>query len=185
MPKRENSHWDEKVHLRELAIQMTGKARPAVLDLFAARGRLWGSLQHGEYLGMEKDKAKARTGVLVGDNMKFLPTLDLSGFDIIDCDAFGIPDKQIDAISKNGTLRDGTVLVYTCIRQGNTPVPRELARHSGVGGIARKAPAMLGRYAGEIFDNMLSELSPKRVEYVITDGSVTKRYGFIVVNRNK
>ena len=185
MPKRESSHWDEKLHLRELAIQMTGKARPSVLDLFAARGALWGSLPHGEYLGIEKDKAKARPGVLVGDNMKFLPTLDLAEFDIIDCDAFGIPDKQIDAISKNGTLRAGTVVVYTCIRQGNTPVPRELARHAGVEGIAKRAPQILGRYAGEIFDHMLSELAPKRVEYVINDGSVTKRYGFIVVNREK
>lgn len=60
MSKRENSHWDEKIRLREVAIERTGKKRPSVLDLFAARGALLSSLPHGDYLGMEKDKAKAR-----------------------------------------------------------------------------------------------------------------------------
>jgi len=70
-----------------------------VLDCFSADGLIWQEVKKRskakiQVLRIEKEKGKK--GVyLPGDNLKYLSTLDLSAFDVIDLDAFGVPFEQL------------------------------------------------------------------------------------------
>lgn len=77
----------------------------AVLELFGGEGILWSEVKkqtgkHIEVLSIDINKYKRLQ--LQGDNTKFINSLDLSMFDVIDIDAWGSPYKQLDMILKRG-----------------------------------------------------------------------------------
>lgn len=74
-----------------------------VLELFGGEGILWNEVkkQTGkkiEILSIDKNKYKRLQ--LQGDNIKFIDSIDLSIFNVIDIDAWGSPYKQLDTILK-------------------------------------------------------------------------------------
>lgn len=106
----DNSHLDLKLEIRREILQEIMSANRdrktiTVLDCFAGKGLIWSSIASQfeiEYphvslsiTPIEKRKNLARSPYLVGDNMKFLTTLDLNQFDIIDLDAYGVPIQQL------------------------------------------------------------------------------------------
>lgn len=107
----DNTHAEWKVALRKLAIKDLKEIR--VLDMFAGENRLWSKIEKDYYYGIEQQKGKGKN--LYADNLKVIPSLDLSRFTIIDCDSYGIPYQQIKLVFENPTLQDGTVIIYTCI----------------------------------------------------------------------
>ena len=85
-----------------------------LLDCFRGEGLIWNHIKESrpditfEITGI--DQKKDRNGIyLVGDNLKYLANMDLSGFDIIDLDAYGVPYKQCEMIFKNPTAVGKTV----------------------------------------------------------------------------
>ena len=70
-----------------------------VLDSFSANARIWSKIARmtGRKISLTRiDMDKHRKGVyLVGDNMRIMQSLDLSVYDVIDLDAYGIPYDQI------------------------------------------------------------------------------------------
>jgi hypothetical protein len=76
-----------------------------VLELFGGEGVLWAEVikQTGKTVNiLSIDKNKYRRLQLQGDNMKFIESLDLKIFDLIDIDAWGSPFKQLDMILNRG-----------------------------------------------------------------------------------
>ena len=71
-----------------------------ILDAFAGEGILWGRIKISKpkinFRILHIDK-NTNSG-LKGNNLKFLPSLDLSKFDIIDLDAYGSPFDQLEII---------------------------------------------------------------------------------------
>ncbi|NCU32487.1 MAG: hypothetical protein EOM23_06055 [Candidatus Moranbacteria bacterium] len=128
--KTDNSHINEKIQLRLLAIK--GLKTPRVLDCFSGTGKLWKEVnkiagKDIEVLGIEKEKGKNRKA-LQGDNLKYLPVIDLSLFDVVDLDAYGIPFKQIQILKK----RDyHGIIVVTCIQTGMGQLPNKLLEELG------------------------------------------------------
>ena len=93
----DNSYFDVKVKLR---VDNLPRGKCQVLDCFAGDGNIWEEIKHKnpqrhiEVLRIDAKKSKA--GVyLKGDNRKFLPTLDLNQFNVIDLDAYGVPYHQL------------------------------------------------------------------------------------------
>lgn len=109
--KTDNSHFEKKVILRLQAIKSLDKQEINILDCFAGKGLLWKEVQKRTHktlhiVGIEKEKGK-NPNALCGDNLKILPTIPLETFDIIDLEAYGIPDKQLKIIfdkKYNGTI---------------------------------------------------------------------------------
>lgn len=91
---------DAKIQLRINSIEhMNGEIR--VLELFGGEGILWNEVKKitgKKILILGIDKNKYKRVQLQGDNLKFIDSLNLNEFDVIDADAWGSPFYQVDKI---------------------------------------------------------------------------------------
>jgi hypothetical protein len=92
---------DVKVMLRLKSLP--NKQNIYVLDAYGGEGTLWQKVKKQtdkniNILGIDKNSYNKIQ--LQGDNLKFLKSLDLSKFDIIDLDAWGSPCNQLEMLSK-------------------------------------------------------------------------------------
>lgn len=111
MPSKASAHVQHspgmlavKCALR-LAVLPDPDDRPArVLDAYAGDHDIWdmiGEVRPGlEVLHIEQ-KPTVRTD-LAGNNLRYLASMDLDRFDLIDLDAWGQPDRQVDIIASRG-----------------------------------------------------------------------------------
>ena len=177
----DNVNVSHKVYLRRMATEGLGSVH--VLDLFAGKGEVWKRLSPDTYQGIEIQKGK-NPGAIVGDNRKIIPRLDLSKYNVIDCDSYGVPATQIKLLYENRTLRSGTVIVYTCISNKVSTVPKTLQEYAGFAGdMYEKAQTLFNGLSTELFFDYLASLGVKSVtEY--EEPSVhgyTKKYGYFIV----
>lgn len=113
----DNSFFQEKVNLRLQAI--SGMESVRVLDCFAGTGKIWKAVKRKSsakifVLGIEKERGK-NIDALPGSNLKYLASMNLSRFDVIDLDAYGIPYDQLSLLFRRGY--SGRVIV-TAIQSG-------------------------------------------------------------------
>lgn len=98
----DNAFFEEKVLLR--LESLPEKPVIKVLDCFSGNGLLWAEVKKrsGKTIQvLRMDEKPDREGVyLKGNNTKYLASVDLSLFDIIDLDAYGSPFKQLEIIFK-------------------------------------------------------------------------------------
>ena len=92
----------DKVKLRLNAIPKKTILR--VIDAYHGRGSIWKNVQK-EYSGiiniLKIDKEqKDDVFVFIGENSKYLESLNLDGYDVIDLDAYGVPYDQLKIIFK-------------------------------------------------------------------------------------
>jgi hypothetical protein len=122
----DNDHVASKVALRIEAIEMLGTPRPVhVLDAFHGYGRLWklveNALPEGWSLKMFRaDKESRRPGTLKIDNARLLEVIDLTRFDIIDLDAYGVPADQLRTVA---TRAPGKLVLTTMIARSFGRLP--------------------------------------------------------------
>lgn len=117
MPKINNSYLQEKQQLRIDVIH--NLERKNVLDAFAGDKSIWSEIDYDTYVGIDKVKTD-KIDILKGDNRKYLKSMDLSGFNIIDLDSYGIPFDQIELIYQNKTLQKKTYIFFTFIQLKNS-----------------------------------------------------------------
>lgn len=176
----DNTKIGQKIFLRREATKNFEHIR--VLDLFAGNNRLWRSFQVEKYFGIEKEKGKGK-GNLNADNIKVIPALDLSSYNVIDCDSYGMPVKQIDLIHKNKTLKKGTVIIYTAIGSPLSGTNKELIRMANLDQIYKKTKGLVNARSGELFYGFLYSLGVRTVyEYEVKGTAYKKRYGFYIVD---
>ncbi|MBU0959796.1 MAG: hypothetical protein KKB31_07655 [Nanoarchaeota archaeon] len=96
----DNSYFFCKTKLRESFIKDIPDLK--VLDCFHGTGRIWKQINNNRQnkisiIGIEKKKYKDEV-YLKGDNIKFLTNMDLSIYQAIDLDAYGIPFDQLEIL---------------------------------------------------------------------------------------
>jgi hypothetical protein len=93
----DNSFLGDKIALRVNNVPKKESLR--VLDCYHGSGTIWKNVQErytGKITVVKIDKfQKDDLFVLLGDNLKYLKKIDLSVFDAIDLDAYGIPFEQL------------------------------------------------------------------------------------------
>jgi hypothetical protein len=142
--KTDNSHFEEKVRLRALAI--TGMENIKVLECYAGMSTLWEEVKKRtgkriEVTRIEKIKGKCPLPHLVGDNSKYLFAMDLDRYEIIDLDAYGIPAEQMEIIIEKGYK--GTIII-TAIQSVMGRMPDIVLKALGyTDGMIAKAPSLL------------------------------------------
>ena len=129
--KTDNSHFEEKVLLRIYAIKDI--ISPSVLECYSGTGKLWDEVKKRTgkeitILRIEKEKSKGNKIYLQGDNIKFLLSLNLDKFDVIDLDAYGIPYDQINLLYNRDYK--GTVIV-TAIQSMQGGLPHKMLMKLG------------------------------------------------------
>ena len=95
--KTDNSFFVDKIKLRINHLPDD----PIVLDCFAGSGLIWryvAGITKKNIQRLPIEKKNIDSFHLPGDNLKYLSTLDLSQFNVIDLNAYGIPYKQLKII---------------------------------------------------------------------------------------
>lgn len=135
--------FNVKVELRERLIQ--DKQSYNILEAFAGDGVLWDTIKRkypDKQLNILRiDQKQNKKGIyLKGDNLKFMATMDLTQFDIIDLDAYGSPFNQLQIVFDS--LFQGAVVctfIQTMAGALNTGLLRELGYTPEM---VRKCPSM-------------------------------------------
>jgi len=174
----DNHNLADKQRLRSLATAHLKELN--VLDCFAGHNLLWSKFKCKTYYGIEKEKHKGRN--LIADNLKVIPSIDLSRFNVIDLDSYGVPFPQILLLWKNGTLRSGTVIIYTAIFDTLNGLSRACTDYYGLTKMAQKTTLILARHSDDMFYGMLYNLGIRKVHrYTVMRISQHKHYGYFQV----
>lgn len=179
----DNSCLALKIKLRTINIP----EKPVILDCFHGNGVIWDTIKRQypkEYkiVGIEKQNRKG-LGSIYGDNIKVIPTLDLSKYNVIDMDAYGSPYQQIKAMFKNKTLNPGTIVYYTFIQTAQGTVEKSLLAGIGItSSMYGKNPVLYRGMAQKAFIDYLYHSGVKKVyQYRKQEGPSVKIYGYFIV----
>lgn len=183
--KTDNSHLEEKIILRKAMIPNGGLR---ILDAYAGKGTIWKKIGEERkiewYTAIEKERGK-NPKAICGDNEKILPRLDLSAYNVIDLDAYGMPINQLLAVLENETLQEGTAIFVTCIGSPQGTLPHEGARFiNATPEMFSKCKLLFNKKMREMLEGLLSEYGVKEAmlyEHIHDDiGTMNKIYlGFI------
>lgn len=97
--KTNNSYLGNKVDLR---INHLPDGNLSVLDCYGGAGKIWAAIEREtgrqiRYLPI--DRLDYGVGLfLPGDNLVYLASLDLSRFNVVDLDAYGVPYHQLEVL---------------------------------------------------------------------------------------
>lgn len=173
----DNDGIGNKIWLRKMAIRDMTEVR--VLDLFAGENLIWRQIPCDRYYGIEAEKGKGKNLHL--DNRKAIPLLDLSGFNVIDCDAYGMPYEQIRLIFDNPTLQSGTIIIYTCISGVLNRLSVRMLEDYGLCEHYKRSRVLYNRYSADMFHAMLHKLGITQITCYRTKTTMSKEYGFFRV----
>jgi hypothetical protein len=133
--KTDNSKLQEKLIIRREVIAKLNKPKIKVIELYAGKSVMWSILKSEfkgrveiELLSIEKERGK-NPRALQGDNLKFIDGIDITRFDIVDVDAYGIPSKQLIAICRQHFK--GWIVV-TAIQSMFGALPKEVLLANGI-----------------------------------------------------
>ena len=158
--KTDNTNVGKKISLRKQATANLNELR--VLDLFAGKNVLWANIDCARYYGIEEVKGKGRN--LNADNMKVIDNLNLSDFNVIDVDSYGIPFNQIYKIFSNKTLANGTVIVYTLITNKMCSINKYCLKNFRLEKMYGKCKVLINAKARELFYAFLYESGVRKSE---------------------
>lgn len=176
----DNKSVTEKVELRRIATRHLESLK--VLDCFAGEVVIWGHFDCDRYYGIEAVKGKGKN--LYADNRKVIPSLDLSGFNVIDLDSYGCPFEQFQLCFDNETLQNGTVFCYTITSSPISNMSAKLARLKGIQGMIRDCPTLFNQFTIDYLYDFLYESGVREVhEYRHIEGDKFSRiYGYFTYN---
>lgn len=152
----ENTFFNQKLQIR--INNLPQKEYITVLDCFHGNGLIWERIQQNtkrkiKILGIDNRK-NLKPLYLYGDNIKFLTSMDLSFFDVIDLDAYGVPYKQLKIIFEKEY--SGTVFC-TFIQSQMGRMPDGMLFELGyTKNMIDKIPTLFSRNGYQKFKNYLS-----------------------------
>jgi len=171
--KTDHSYFDYKLRVR--LQNLPAKKCFSVLDCFCGAGSLWQSVQARRpdlkinVLSIDKKMDRRRLH-LIGDNIKFLASLDLTKFDAIDLDAYGVPYAQL-SFCLGQKLRPGTVFYVTLALARKQSLPKQLLYELGYSeAMINKCKTLCSRPALEKFKRFLAGRGVRRISYYAADG---------------
>lgn len=171
--KTNNAFPDLKKKLRTVDFPPSAK----VLDCFAGNHEMWKDVELERYYPIDKQGYKNLS--VRSDNVKIMKSLDLTKFNVIDVDAYGIPTKQLDVIF--ASKFKGTVY-FTFIQSMFGKLSNKLLYDYGF------TPAMLGKTQTvfnqngfDKFKNYLARNGVEKIKYFNPPGT-QKYYGLFTVS---
>jgi hypothetical protein len=150
LTKTDNAYLRDKLQLRADHLP-SGDIR--VLDCFCGKGILWAGVEKMTNRKITTLPIDTRDDIdffhLAGNNSDFLTTLNLSKFNVIDLDAYGVPYEQLKIIFERGY--QGTVFV-TFIQSIMGIMPMRLFQDVGFSEeMIKKSPTLFCKRGWEYF----------------------------------
>lgn len=166
----ENSFLAAKIKIRLECINKVNKDKVKILDCFHASGRLYSIIEKLtnkklDVIGIEIDKnKKSKFKVLYGDNLKYLNSINLQEFDIIDLDAFGTPVKQLEIILNKDVK---CFVIFTFIIKVFGMLNFELLNKLGYSkAMINKVPSLFCRNGFDKFKKYLTYYGISNIKYI-------------------
>lgn len=175
--KTDNKSVANKVFLRRKATEHLEKLH--VLDLFAGNNVLWNCIDKERYYGVELIPDKGIN--LNADAKQAVRSLDLSEFNVIDCDSFEIPFEICKYIILNPNTKSGTIVLYTAMTNIFTQLPKACMNELGIRELYKIAPSLFNLNAIDYFYDTLANLGIKTVNYYEVIDKFTKHYGYFII----
>jgi hypothetical protein len=173
--KIENKSVANKVFLRKEATKHLTNLR--VLDLFAASNVLWRNFDKERYYGVDILPGKGKN--LCADSKQVVKSIDLSDFNVIDCDSFEIPYEICKYLCNNA--KKDTVVIYTVMTNIFTQLPNACIDDLGIREMYKVAPSLFSNNGITYFYDMLANQGVKDIEYYEHMGKFKKHYGYFLV----
>jgi hypothetical protein len=177
--KTENGYFFHKYILRKFVIEKYNLQSSFVLDCFHAHGKLWNKLKKDfpemKLLGIELDKNKqSNFNVLYGDNRRFLKSLDIHKFNIIDLDSYGSPYEQL-RILKERNYHGHLFMTFIIqeIGQINYGILESLGYSKKM---IKKCPSVFSKNNFEKFKKYLKFLNINSILYITKEGNKNYLY---------
>jgi len=162
--KTDNSYLRDKIQLR---INNLPSGDISVLDCYSGKGLIWAAVR--ELTGRKirtlpiDRRADKDDFHLPGDNLEYLQTLDLTKFNVVDLDAYGIPFEQIDMLVRRGYK--GVVFV-TAIQSVMGRLPNAMLHAVGFTDVQiEKAPTLLGKRGWEYLLQYLASVGVEKIRH--------------------
>lgn len=171
--KTNNAFPDLKKRLRQIDLPVPTR----LLDCFAGNHEMWAGVELERYYPI--DKADYKRLSVQSDNVKILKSLDLSQFNVIDVDAYGVPVKQLDVIFASKFR--GTVY-FTFIQTMFGILPNSLLFDYGyTPRMVAKTRTVFNKNGFEKFKNYLAKRGVKKIKYFNPPGT-QKFYGVFTIS---
>lgn len=159
----DNSFFADKVYLR--LKHLPDKKEINVLECYAGTSKIWNEIKNRSdkiinILKIEKESNKP--GIyLKGDNIKFLKNINLSQFDIIDLDAYGVPFIQLEEILKQ---KPKAIIFVTFIQSQYGSLPIKMLQTYGYSKqMIDKIPTLFYKKGIDILKNYLAQNDIKKI----------------------
>jgi hypothetical protein len=156
---------EKKIQLRVNSIQSIAKDSVRVLECFGGEGVLWREVQKRtdkRISTLAIDQKKYKRFQLQGDSLKVLPSLDISKFDVIDLDSYGIPFDHCSIVLSKGFKG---IVHCTVIQSGMGNLPNGLLEATGFSkDMMKKARTLLSKNGASQFKSWLANNGVKTIE---------------------
>ena len=174
--KTDNKSIANKIFIRQEAIKNLEEVR--VLDLFAGRNVLWNNIKKDKYFGIDIECNKGNN--LNADTRAVFDSLDLSKFNVIDCDSYGLPYDLYRKILTREDVQKGTIVLYTAIAYEFTGLQNEIKEFFNFNNFYSKAPTLFNKRAIQFFYEFLSLHGVDEVSFYSVHDPIDKHYGYFV-----
>lgn len=176
--KTDNKSIANKIFIRKEAIKDLKEVK--VLDLFAGRNVLWNNIPTDKYYGIDIETNKGKN--LNADTRLAIDNLDLSAFNVIDCDSYGIAFDLYKKLLTRKDINKGTIIIYTLITNEFTKIQNFAKDEFKFHRFYDKAPSLFNARAIEFFYEFLSNYGIKQVNYYAIRDKFDKHYGYFKIN---
>lgn len=160
----DNSYFENKVGLR--LKHLPDQKDVLVLDCFHGKGLIWNTIKdridkNVSVLGIDKKKQDVKGAYLIGDNCKFLGSIELESFDVIDLDFYGIPYKQLEILFKR---KYSGIVFVTFIQSRFGRINKNLLKSLGyTSKMIGKCRSLFNKNGFEKFKQYLALMGIKRI----------------------
>lgn len=181
----DSSHLEAKVQIRIASLSKDGKIR--ILNLFSGANVIWNTVISRTMRDIEVTNIDTKDihGSIKADNRKVIPGLDLSIFQVIDCDSYGDPYEQLCLLFSNPTLAIGMIIHFTFIRISLSHSRYGILDHIGISRtMASKMPSLFSRLEYQSFIEFLRKNGVEKVFEITIEHEKYNRhgaYGYFIV----
>lgn len=176
--KTDNKSIPNKIFIRKKAIENLKVIN--VMDLFAGRNVLWNNIKTDKYFGIDIVANKGKN--LNIDTRKVFDSLDLSKYNVIDCDSYGISFDLYKKILTRKDVQKGTIIIYTAITNEFTKIQNVIKEEFNFKNFYNKAPSLFNARAIEFFYEFLAKYGISEVYYYSIRDNFLKHYGYFIKN---
>lgn len=175
--KTDNKSIANKIFIRKESIKNLSEVK--VLDLFAGRNVLWNNIKTDKYFGIDIEVNKGQN--LNANTRDVFDSIDLSQFNVIDCDSYGIAFDLYKKLLSRKDLKKGTVILYTAITNEFTKIQNVAKKEFNFKHFYDKAPSLFNARAIEFFYEFLGQYGIDAVEFYAIRDNFDKHYGFFII----